>query len=89
MFVCVSKYVYIYRRIICWCVNAFTYVYIYMYIHIYIYISPPPPEDPPGGLYVARSVSPSEHLAFGYNPNVCFIISHATVVLALLIATIS
>ena len=45
---------------------------------------PPPPEDLPGGLYVARSVSPSKHLAFGSNPSVCSIISHATVVFALL-----
>ena len=47
-------------------------------------LAPPAPEDLPGGRYVARSVSPSKHLAFGYNPSVCSIISHATVVFALL-----
>ena len=58
-----------------------------MYVCVYIYIcSPPPPEDLPGGLYVARSVSASKHLAFGSNPSVCYTISHGTVVFALLIS---
>ena len=54
--------------------------------NMYIYICLPNPEDLPGGLYVATSVSPSQHLAFGSNPSVCLIISHATVVFALLVS---
>ena len=65
-------------------VNKETHTHTRVYIYIYIYICSPPPEDLPGGLYVARSVSPSKHLAFGSNPSVCSIISHATVVFALL-----
>ena len=54
-------------------------------LHIHIYRNPAP-QDLSGGLYVARSVSPSKHLAFGSSPTVCSIISHATVVSALLIS---
>ena len=37
---------------------------------------------------MARSVSPSKHLAFGSNPGVCYIISHTIVVFVLLISRI-
>ena len=69
--------------------HIYTYINIYTYIYICIYIymlTPPAPEDLPGGLYVARSASPSKHLAFGSEPSVYSIISHATVVFAWLIS---